>query len=282
MSNFLRVFSHNLILLWLSATKSRREQNGSTLKEKVALVTGATSGIGRGCAQRLAQEGASVLVADINEQIGRETVELITAAGRRASYLAIDVTNEASWIDSIAMARSEYGALHVLLNNAGIGISAPLTEMTYADWRLQFAVNLDAHFLGMKHAIPLRTQSGGGSIINISSAAGMKTYATMSAYCASKGGVRHLTKVAAVECAQNRAGIRVNSIHPGVVKTTAWDHLDAMVGGGGLDAMAEATVPMGYVGTPDDVASAVVFLASDESRYVTGTELMVDGGQALG
>jgi NAD(P)-dependent dehydrogenase (short-subunit alcohol dehydrogenase family) len=252
------------------------------LKDKVAIVTGAASGIGRGCAQRLAQEGASVMVADINEQGGRETVAQITGAGGRASYLAIDVTNEDSWIDAIAMARSEYGALHVLLNNAGIGISAPLTEMTYADWRLQFAVNLDAHFLGMKHAIPLMTQSGGGSIINISSAAGMKTYATMSAYCASKGGVRHLTKVAALECAQNRTGIRVNSIHPGIVKTPAWDHLDTMVVGGGLDAMAETTVPMGYVGTPDDVASAVIFLASDESRYITGTELMVDGGQALG
>lgn len=255
---------------------------GSRLNGKIALVTGAASGIGRGCAERLAREGASVLVTDLNRLGGEETVALITAAGGRAAFVDLDVTKEASWIDAIAMAGKEFGALHVLLNNAGIGISAPITEMTYDDWRLQFAVNLDAHFLGMKHAIPLMTASGGGSIINISSAAGMKTYATMSAYCASKGGVRHLTKVAAVECAQNRTGIRVNSIHPGIVKTPAWDHLDAMVVGGGLDAMAETTVPMGYVGTPDDVASAVIFLASDESRYVTGTELMVDGGQALG
>jgi NAD(P)-dependent dehydrogenase (short-subunit alcohol dehydrogenase family) len=255
---------------------------GSRLSGKVAVVTGAASGIGRACAQHLADEGASVLVADINEPGGQETVTSINAGGGRAVFVALDVTSEDSWIDAIAKARDEFGGLHVLLNNAGIGISAPLTEMTYKDWRLQFAVNLDAHFLGMKHAIPLMTDSGGGSIINISSAAGMKTYATMSAYCASKGGVRHLTKVAAVECAQNKTGIRVNSIHPGIVKTPAWDHLDAMVVGGGLDAMAEATVPMGYVGTPDDIASAVIFLASDDSRYVTGTELMVDGGQALG
>lgn len=255
---------------------------GSRLNGKVAVVTGAASGIGRNCAERLAAEGASVLVADINEAGGRETVAKITANGGNAVFFALDVTREQSWIDAIAKARDEFGGLHVLLNNAGIGISAPITEMSYDNWRLQFAVNLDAHFLGMKHAIPLMTQSGGGSIINISSAAGMKTYATMSAYCASKGGVRHLTKVAAVECAQNKTGIRVNSIHPGIVKTPAWDHLDAMVVGEGLDAMAAATVPMGHVGTPDDVAAAVIFLACDESRYITGTELMVDGGQALG
>lgn len=255
---------------------------GSRLNGKVAVVTGAASGIGRNCAERLAAEGASVLVADINEAGGRETVAKITANGGNAVFFALDVTQEQSWIEAIAKARDEFGGLHVLLNNAGIGISAPITEMSYDNWRLQFAVNLDAHFLGMKHAIPLMTQSGGGSIINISSAAGMKTYATMSAYCASKGGVRHLTKVAAVECAQNKTGIRVNSIHPGIVKTPAWDHLDAMVVGEGLDAMAAATVPMGHVGTPDDVAAAVIFLACDESRYITGTELMVDGGQALG
>ena len=255
---------------------------GSRLNGKVAVVTGAASGIGRNCAERLAAEGASVLVADINEAGGREAVAKITANGGNAVFFALDVTQEQSWIEAIAKARDEFGGLHVLLNNAGIGISAPITEMSYDNWRLQFAVNLDAHFLGMKHAIPLMTQSGGGSIINISSAAGMKTYATMSAYCASKGGVRHLTKVAAVECAQNKTGIRVNSIHPGIVKTPAWDHLDAMVVGEGLDAMAAATVPMGHVGTPDDVAAAVIFLACDESRYITGTELMVDGGQALG
>jgi NAD(P)-dependent dehydrogenase (short-subunit alcohol dehydrogenase family) len=255
---------------------------GTRLQGKVAIVTGAASGIGRTCARRLAGEGARILVADLNEQGGQETVARISTAGGRAIYVALDVTNESAWIDAVATARSEYGALHILLNNAGIGISAPITEMTYENWRLQFAVNIDGHFLGMKHAIPLMTESGGGSIINISSAAGMKTYATMSAYCASKGGVRHLTKVAAVECAQNKTGIRVNSIHPGIIKTPAWDHLDAMVVGSGLDAMAEATVPMGHVGTTDDVADAVIFLAGDGSRYVTGTELMVDGGQALG
>jgi NAD(P)-dependent dehydrogenase (short-subunit alcohol dehydrogenase family) len=252
------------------------------LKGKVAIVTGAASGIGRTCALRLAGEGAGVLVADIEEKGGKETAAQIANSGGHATYLSLDVANEQSWIDAIEAVRREYGGLHVLLNNAGIGIPAPITEMTYENWRLQFAVNLDGHFLGMKHAIPLMKESGGGSIINVSSAAGMKTYATMSAYCASKGGVRHLTKVAAVECAQNKTGIRVNSIHPGIVKTPAWDHLDSMVVGGGLDAMAEATVPMGYVGTTDDVANAVIFLAGDESRYVTGTELMIDGGQALG
>jgi NAD(P)-dependent dehydrogenase (short-subunit alcohol dehydrogenase family) len=249
---------------------------------RVALITGAASGIGRACAQRLASEGAAVLVCDIQESAGMEAVSQIAATGARAEYVRLDVTDEESWVNAVDAARQTFGALHILLNNAGVGRPAPITEMTFESWRFQFAVNLDAHFLGMKHSIPLIADSGGGSIINVSSAAGMKTYANMSAYCASKGGVRHLTKVAAVECAQNKTGIRVNSIHPGIIKTPAWDHLDLMIEGAGLDAMAEASVPMGHVGATTDVADAVVFLASDESRYVTGTELMVDGGQALG
>ena len=198
---------------------------------RVALVTGAASGIGRACAQRLASEGAAVLVCDIQESAGKEAASQIAATGARAEYVRLDVTDEESWIRAVDVARQAFGALHILLNNAGVGRPAPITEMTLESWRFQFAVNLDAHFLGMKHSIPLMTETGGGSIINVSSAAGMKTYANMSAYCASKGGVRHLTKVAAVECAQNKTGIRVNSIHPGIIKTPAWDHLDSMIEG---------------------------------------------------
>ncbi len=251
------------------------------LQDKVAIVTGAASGIGRTCAQKLASEGAAVLVCDIQEQGGHETVAQITGSGGNALFATLDVTSEQAWIDTVGIARAKFGALHILLNNAGIGIPAPITEMTYENWRRQFAVNLDAHFLGIKHAIPLMTESGGGSIINVSSGAGMKPYANMSAYCASKGGVKNLTKVAALECAQKRTGIRVNSIHPGIIKTPAWGDLDAMMVGNNLDEMAEATVPMGFAGTTDDIAGAVIYLASEESRYVTGAELMIDGGQLL-
>jgi NAD(P)-dependent dehydrogenase (short-subunit alcohol dehydrogenase family) len=253
---------------------------------KVALVTGAAQGIGAACAIRLASEGATVVVADILEQGGRETVARITAAGGRANFVSLDVTKEAEWESAIAQTCADHGALHILLNNAGIGRPSPLTEMSYELFRLIFAVNLDGMFLGMKRAIPLMQASGGGSIINISSAAAMKAYANMSAYCASKAGIAQLTKVAALECAQNRTGIRVNSIHPGIVDTPAWSHLGALEGAPAstvidLDAMAAATVPLGYKAVPDDIANAVLFLASDDSRYITGTELVVDGGQIL-
>jgi NAD(P)-dependent dehydrogenase (short-subunit alcohol dehydrogenase family) len=141
-------------------------------------------------------------------------------------------------------------------------------------------------FLGMKHAIPLLQQSGGGSIVNVSSAAAMKAYPAMSAYCASKAGVKHLTKVAALECAHAKNGVRVNSVHPGIIQTPAWDHLGVMAGGApgsvpDLDAMAQAAVPLGYKGVPSDIVNMVMFLVSDESRYITGAELVVDGGMSI-
>jgi NAD(P)-dependent dehydrogenase (short-subunit alcohol dehydrogenase family) len=148
------------------------------------------------------------------------------------------------------------------------------------------AVNLDGMFLGMKHSIPLIAASGGGSIVNISSAAAMKPYAGMSAYCASKSAVKHLTKVAALECAHAKTGIRVNSVHPGIIQTPAWDHLGEMAGGApgsvpNLDEMARTSVPLGFKGEPNDIANCIVFLVSDESRYITGAELLVDGGMAI-
>nr|WP_243694879.1 SDR family oxidoreductase [Labedella populi] len=198
----------------------------------------------------------------------------------------MDVTDEQAWVDVIQSVRSTHGALHVLLNNAGLGRPAPLTEMSLSTFRSIFAVNVDGMFLGMKHAIPLMTESGGGSIINLSSAASTKPFANMSAYSASKAALAQLTKVAALECAQNRTGIRVNSIHPGIIETPAWGDLGALEGGDpssviDLDTMAAATVALGYKGVPDDIAQAVLFLASDQSRYITGTGVTVDGGQLL-
>jgi NAD(P)-dependent dehydrogenase (short-subunit alcohol dehydrogenase family) len=256
------------------------------LTGKIAIITGAASGIGRACAVSFASEGAVVLVADLQERQGEEVAQGIRAAGGMATFVHHDVTQEAAWVSTVAKAKLQHGGLHILVNNAGIGISAPLTEMSFETWRRQIAVNLDGMFLGMKHAIPLLRQSGGGSIINLSSAAAMKPYPNMSAYCASKAAVKHLTKVAALECAQAKDGIRVNSVHPGIIQTPAWDHLGAMAGGeagsvANLDALAQASVPLGYKGSPSDIVNMLLFLVSDESSYMTGAELLIDGGMAI-
>jgi NAD(P)-dependent dehydrogenase (short-subunit alcohol dehydrogenase family) len=256
------------------------------LENKIALITGAAQGIGAASALSMANEGATVIIADLSEELGLKTVELIRSHGGNATFIKIDVTKEADWIEGITKIKEDFGALHILVNNAGIGRPAPITEMSYETFRLVFSINLDGMFLGMKHAIPLMTASGGGSIINLSSTASKKAYANMSAYCASKAGLAHLTKVAALECAQNKTGIRVNSIHPGIIETPAWGDLGALNGGDAttkidLDQMAEATVALGYKGQPNDIANAIVFLASESSSYITGTELVVDGGQTL-
>jgi NAD(P)-dependent dehydrogenase (short-subunit alcohol dehydrogenase family) len=256
------------------------------LDNKVALVTGGAQGIGEASALIMAREGAAIVVADIAEAGARAIVDKIIASGGRASFLALDVTQEAEWAEAIAEVKDVHGALHILVNNAGIGRAVPLVDMKYEMFREVFALNLDGMFLGMKHAIPLIAASGGGSIINMSSAAAMKVYANMSAYCASKAGVAQLSKVAALECAQAKLNIRVNSLHPGMVATPAWNHLGDPEDGApptqqDLDAMAEATVPLGYVAIADDIAKAVLFLASQDSRYMTGVELVVDGGLLL-
>ena len=253
------------------------------LEGKVALVTGGASGIGRGCAQRLAEEGARVLVTDIQADMGAETVQSITDAGGTASFFSHDVTSEAAWVDAIEHVVDTYGGLNILLNNAGIGIAGSIVEMSLADWQRQQAINLDGVFLGIKHAIPAMRDSGYGSIINLSSVAGLKGSANLAAYNATKGGVRLLTKGVALECARERWPIRVNSVHPGIIETPIWTKIEPA----GLKmeentidapAMAEVAVPTGEVGYPLDIANGVLFLASEESRYITGTELVIDGG----
>lgn len=255
------------------------------IKGKVAIVTGAASGIGRACAERLAKEGAAVLLTDLQDDLGEQVVGEICRAGGRAFYCHHDVTREADWIDVVNRVQTSFGGqLHILVNNAGIGRPAPLTETTLEHWRLLMAVNAEGMFLGMKHAIPVMQKSGGGSIVNMSSAAGLKAYANMSAYCASKSAVKHLSKVAALEYAAS--GIRVNSVHPGIVQTPAWGGLGGLTGGGAdnlpdVDAMAKATVPLGFAAVPDDIANGVLYLVSDEGRYVTGAEIVIDGGQSI-
>jgi NAD(P)-dependent dehydrogenase (short-subunit alcohol dehydrogenase family) len=253
---------------------------------KVALVTGGASGIGKACAERLAAEGATVVITDVQDEPGRATAEAIRGAGGKADYLSHDVTSEEAWVEVIAEVGKRHGRLDVLVNNAGIGLGGSILEFSLADFRRQTAVNLDGVFLGMKHAIPLMRQGGGGSIVNMSSVAGLKGSPNLAAYCATKGGVRLMTKAVAMECANAKDGVRINSVHPGIIETPIWDTIvgtgepgaNALPRSQTLDQMSSMAVPLGVKGLPDDIANGVLWLASDESRYVTGAELVIDGG----
>lgn len=256
---------------------------------KVAIVTGGASGIGRACALRLAEEGARVAVTDVQDDAGAGVAAEIEAAGGEALYLHQDVADEDRWITVIRTVAQHFGHLDVLVNNAGVGLLGPVTEFSLEDWRRQNAINLDGVFLGTKHAIPaIRDSGGGGSIINMSSVAGLQGAAHFSGYCASKGGVRLFTKAVALECAADH--IRVNSVHPGVIDTPIWTKVGAeqvpaagaVAGTPDPKAIAAQLVPSGEVGYPRDIADGVVFLASDESRYVTGSELVIDAGITAG
>ncbi|RAK65607.1 SDR family NAD(P)-dependent oxidoreductase [Phenylobacterium kunshanense] len=253
---------------------------------KVALVTGGASGIGRSAAEKLASEGATVVVTDVQDHLGAEVAAGIQKAGGKAEFIHHDVTSEDAWIEVVAQVKARHGRLDILVNNAGIGLGGSVLEMTLADWKKQNAVNLDGVFLGVKHSIPLIREGGrGGSIINISSVAGLKGAPNLAGYCATKGGVRLFTKSVAMECAGAKDGIRVNSVHPGIIETPIWT---TVLGGQpgvnappDLDAMSELAVPLGVKGVPEDIANGILWLASDESRYVTGAELVIDGGLSV-
>jgi len=250
---------------------------------KVALVTGGASGIGAGCAEKLAAEGAAVVITDLQDVKGEETAAAIAKAGGRARYLHHDVTDEAAWAGVIADIAGHEGRLDILVNNAGIGLGGSILDMTLETWRRQTAVNLDGVFLGVKHSIPLMRRGGGGSIVNMSSVAGLKGSANLAGYCATKGGVRLFTKSVAMECSNAKDGIRVNSVHPGIIETPIWLTV-APTGTNAppdLDAISQMAVPLGVKGYPEDIANGVLWLASDESRYVTGAELVIDGGLSV-
>jgi NAD(P)-dependent dehydrogenase (short-subunit alcohol dehydrogenase family) len=256
---------------------------------KVALVTGGASGIGAGCAMRLAEEGATVVVTDLQDAKGEELVVAIGKAGGKARYLRHDTTSEDAWIGVIADIDRTERRLDILVNNAGIAIGSPtITTMTLEDWRKQQAVNVEGVFLGCKHALPLMRKAGnGGSIVNMSSVAGLKGSPILAAYCATKGAVRLFTKAIAMECANFKDGVRVNSVHPGIIETPIWLSIANMGQQPGsnappdLDAMSTQAVPLGVKGLPSDIANGVLWLASDESRYVTGAELVIDGGLSV-
>ena len=252
---------------------------------KIALITGGASGIGAACAETLAREGATVVVGDIDDPRGQALASAISAAGHAATYLRLDVTDEANWQTVIGEVERRHGRLDILVANAGIGIMTPsIVEMSLADWRRQTAVNLDGVFLSVKYGIPLMRRSGGGSIVVTSSIAGLRGSATLAGYCATKGGVRLFAKAVAMECASRGDGIRVNTVHPGVIDTPIWEKLrpDLVAGGRNapidIEEVGRRQAPLGRVGTAQDIANGVLFLASDAASYITGSELVIDGG----
>jgi len=256
---------------------------------KVALVTGGASGIGQAVAELMAEEGASVVVTDVDELQGSDVVAGIKKAGREAVFLPQDVTSEPRWAEVVGEIAQRFGRLDVLVSNAGIGIRAPsIVEMSLADWRRQTAINLDGVFLSVKYSLPLMRKTGGGSIIMMSSLAGLRGSATLAGYSATKGGVRLFAKSIAMECASFGDGIRVNSVHPGIIGTPIWGKIPAGAATSGQNApidyeeLAKLATPLGRAGRAREIAQGVLYLASDASSYVTGSELVIDGGMFAG
>lgn len=242
---------------------------------KVALVTGAASGIGRASAIMLAAQGARVVVTDINEDGAAVVAAQI---GDDAMHIAHNVTDEQAWVEVLENTAAEFGGLHVLVNCAGTAITGSVEDTSLEDWRFLHALDLDSVFLGCKYAIRHIAESGGGSIVNISSISGIIAGHNLAAYNSAKAAVRHLTKSVALHCAREKNNVRCNSVHPAFVDTPILNNLIRSVDRrAALDKLARQ-IPMGMVGMPDDVAHAVIYLASDESRFMTGSELILDGG----
>ncbi len=253
------------------------------LDGRIALVTGAGEGIGRATAAKLAEAGAKVAVTDINRSAADGSAEAISAAAGQAMALEHDVCDEARWIEVVARVEETWGGLDILVNNAGIAIVGHTLDMSLEDWRRQTAVNIDGVFLGVKHGIPAMRRGGrGGSVINLSSVAGLEGSAMLTGNCATKGAVRLFTKAVALECAQDGDGVRVNSVHPGIIETRIWAKMTG--GDNALNpvAIGKIAVPLGQSAGPEVVADGILFLASDAARYITGTELVIDGGLTAG
>ncbi len=244
------------------------------LENKVALISGGARGMGAAEARLFASEGAKVVIGDVLEEEGRQTEAQINESGGECLFVHLDVTSESNWQEVVAATVARFGKLNILVNNAGIsGRGIGLEETTGDFWDHVMDINAKGVFLGTKAAIPEMRRSGGGSIINISSIYGIVGSGGSTAYHASKGAVRLLTKSTAIQYAKE--GIRANSVHPGYIATPM---TEAIGGVSGLNQRVLANTPLGRWGEPEDVAYGVLFLASDESSFMTGSELVIDGG----
>jgi NAD(P)-dependent dehydrogenase (short-subunit alcohol dehydrogenase family) len=248
------------------------------VEDKVALVTGGALGLGRAAAELLAREGAKVAVTDLMDAEGRAVVDQIGLAGGEAIYIHHDVAQEADWARAVAETLTRFGRLDVVVNNAGVALAGSVEDCTLEQWRWLMSINLDGVFLGTKHGVAAM-KGHGGSIINLSSIEGLIGDPNLAAYNASKGGVRIFTKSAALHCAKAGYKIRVNSIHPGYIWTPM---VEGYIAGQADPDEAKLAVaglhPLGHLGEPDDIAFGVLYLASDESKFMTGSELVIDGG----
>jgi len=253
----------------------------NSLTGRVALVTGGASGIGRAACLAFAAQGSKVVVADINEAGGRETARRI---GRGATFVRLDVADEAQWRDCLAITLSSYGKLNVLANVAGIGTSGDFEDLELATWNRVFAVNSTGPFLGCKHSVrAMKTNGEDCAIVNVASIAAISAAPDIIAYCASKSAVRMLTRGVALYCAGKGYKIRCNSINPTYVDSEMLDPVAARYGD--RDAMLAAMsrlVPLGRLAKPEDIADSILFLASEAAAMITATELNIDGGQTAG
>jgi len=262
-----------------------------SLTGKVALVTGGSRGIGAASARALADQGANVAISYVASADKAEAVvKELKAKGVEARAFKADQASSTEVDQLVKDVARHFGRLDILVSNAGIGIAVPsIVEMTLADWRRQTAINLDGVFLSVKHCLPaMRRSGGGGSIIMMSSLAGLRGAAGLSGYCATKGGVRLFAKAIAMECASAGDGIRVNSVHPGIIDTPIWGKIPTEATGRGQNApidpeeRAKLATPLARAGHASEIAQGVLYLASDASSYVTGTELVIDGGMYAG
>jgi NAD(P)-dependent dehydrogenase (short-subunit alcohol dehydrogenase family) len=251
---------------------------------KIALITGGAQGLGEAAARMLAKEGARVAITDVNIEGAQKIAESINSA-RKGTAIAIqhDVTQQEQWVHALAQTHKAFGGLHVLVNNAGISAGTDVEATSFEDWKRVHAIDLDSVFLGCKFAIPMMAETVkatglGGSIVNISSISGIIAGHNMAAYNSAKAAVRHLSKSVALHCARKGYRIRSNSVHPVFIATPILDPLVQRFGKEEAYAKLARQVPLGTIGEPDDIAYALLYLASDESKFVTGAELKVDGG----
>lgn len=249
------------------------------VKGKIAMITGGRRGIGRATAELLAKEGAKIVITDRENEGVNNVIKTIEKNGGEAIFIKHDVASEKEWNKAINQVIKHYGRLDILVNNAGVGVGKNIEEITLKDWRFVMSVNLDGVFIGIKYAIKAMKKNGGGSIINLSSIEGLIGDRRLVAYDASKGGVRLISKSAALLCAKAGYNIRVNCVCPGFLDT---DMVQGFLKSQKNPKKAKKELiemhPIGHLGEPIDVAYAILYLASDESKFVTGSDLIVDGG----